>query len=359
MTSSQPLVSVVTPAYNEAEYLGECIESVLAQTYQNWDYTIVDNCSTDESFEIAQSYATKDRRIKVVKNERFVSAIENHNIAFRQISPDSTYCKLLSGDDWLYPEFVSKSVEVAERYPSVGVVASYAINTEFGFRWPRLNPTDTVIDGRTICRAFLLGLIDSFFAPSLVLYRSSLVKAEHAFFPGTAASADLSACLNCLMKSDLGFVHQVLSFERVHEGSDTAALRKIDSYLLDWISVLNEFGPECLQRNEHADRLNALLTEYYEKDLAVAVFNCRNQQFWRLHKARLQQLGYPFYCRRLFVGIVKKFADLAFNPKQTTEKILRRTGTRSRHKDIDPTGGNRQLQPNVRYSKQRFDAGQR
>jgi hypothetical protein len=193
----------------------------------------------------------------------------------------------------------------------------------------------------------------------LVLYRSSLVTAEHAFFPGTAASADLSACLNCLMKSDLGFVHQVLSFERVHEGSETAALRKIDSYLLDWISILNEVGPGCLQRNEHADRLNALLTEYYEKDLAVAVFNCRNRQFWRLHKARLQQLGYPFYCRRLFIGIVKKFADLAFNPKLTTEKILKRMGTKSRHKDINPTGGNRQLQLDVRYSKQRFDGGQR
>jgi cellulose synthase/poly-beta-1,6-N-acetylglucosamine synthase-like glycosyltransferase len=40
----QPLVSIVTPVYNEAQHLAECIESVLAQTYQNWDYTIIDNC---------------------------------------------------------------------------------------------------------------------------------------------------------------------------------------------------------------------------------------------------------------------------------------------------------------------------
>ena len=57
MITSHPFVSIVSPVYNEAEYLAECIDSVLAQTYQNWDYTIVDNCSTDGSVEIAQRYA--------------------------------------------------------------------------------------------------------------------------------------------------------------------------------------------------------------------------------------------------------------------------------------------------------------
>ena len=82
MTNPQPLVSVITPVYNEEAYLAECIDSVISQDYQNWDYTIVDNCSTDRSFEIAKSYAGKDSRIKVVRNDAFVSAIENHNLPF-------------------------------------------------------------------------------------------------------------------------------------------------------------------------------------------------------------------------------------------------------------------------------------
>jgi len=72
-----PLVSVVTPVFNGGKYLRECIESVLAQTYDNWDYTIVDNCSTDHSLAIASEYATRYPQIKIRTNEKFVGAIEN------------------------------------------------------------------------------------------------------------------------------------------------------------------------------------------------------------------------------------------------------------------------------------------
>ena len=64
-----PLVSVVTPVYNGETTLCECIESVLAQTYPNWNYVIVDNCSTDRTHDIAQEYAVKDARIRVHRND--------------------------------------------------------------------------------------------------------------------------------------------------------------------------------------------------------------------------------------------------------------------------------------------------
>ena len=90
-----PLVSIVTPLYNNQDYLAECIESVLAQTYQNWDYTIVNNCSTDGSAEIAYQYAARDARIRVYENHEFLRAVCNHNVALRQISPQSKYCKIV------------------------------------------------------------------------------------------------------------------------------------------------------------------------------------------------------------------------------------------------------------------------
>src|SRR3989442_1303003 len=101
MTSRRAaLVSVVTPVYNGENYLRECIESVLAQTYTHWDFTIVNNCSTDRTLDIAQEYAVKDPRIRIHNNETLVRQIANYNIAFRQISPESKYCKVVAADDW-------------------------------------------------------------------------------------------------------------------------------------------------------------------------------------------------------------------------------------------------------------------
>src|ERR1041385_635284 len=119
-SKQEPLVSVVTPVYNGEGYLRECIESVLAQTYTNWDYTIVNNRSTDRTLEIAQEYAARDARIRVVTNEAFVRVIANYNNAFRQISPHSKYCKVVASDDSLLPECLERMVRLAEERPTVG-----------------------------------------------------------------------------------------------------------------------------------------------------------------------------------------------------------------------------------------------
>src|SRR5215468_3228733 len=100
---NRPLVSIVTPVYNGGQYLAKCIESVLAQTYEAFEYIIVNNCSTDCSLEVAKEYERKDKRVRVQTNSKFVGLIENHNIAFRSISEDSTYCKVVCADDWIYP----------------------------------------------------------------------------------------------------------------------------------------------------------------------------------------------------------------------------------------------------------------
>ena len=124
----EPLVSVVTPFYNTQEYLGECIESVLSQSYQKWEYVLVDNCSTDGSSEIAARYASRfSDRIRLIHTESFLSQVQNYNFALSCISPDSKYCKMVQADDWIFPDCLRSMVGLAEAHPKVGIVSAYEL----------------------------------------------------------------------------------------------------------------------------------------------------------------------------------------------------------------------------------------
>ena len=100
-------VSVLTPTYNMGPFLADCIEGVLKSTYENFEYIMVNNCSTDQSLEIASSYAKMDSRIRVHNNDTFVGVIANHNNAFGLMSGDAKYCKVVSADDLLLPECIA------------------------------------------------------------------------------------------------------------------------------------------------------------------------------------------------------------------------------------------------------------
>ena len=113
---AEPLVSVVTPVYNGEEYLDECIASVVAQSYGNWRYTIVNNCSTDRSAEIAESWAARDPRVCVVHNEGFLGQVENLNRAMALTDPESRWTKMVLADDWIFPACLERMVEVGEAH---------------------------------------------------------------------------------------------------------------------------------------------------------------------------------------------------------------------------------------------------
>lgn len=78
----EELISIVLPVYNGEKYLRESIDSILAQTYKNWELLIVDDCSTDSSSEIAKEYVSKDRRIYYYHNENNLRLPRNLNKGF-------------------------------------------------------------------------------------------------------------------------------------------------------------------------------------------------------------------------------------------------------------------------------------
>jgi len=94
----KPLVSIMMPAYNAGKYIGRAIESVLAQTYENWELIIIDDCSTDNTYEIAASY--KDPRIRILRHEQNMGVGSSRNDAL-SASRGQWVAVLDADDEWL------------------------------------------------------------------------------------------------------------------------------------------------------------------------------------------------------------------------------------------------------------------
>lgn len=323
----QPLVSVVTPVYNGAKYLVECIESVLAQSYQNWEYVIVDNCSTDQSSEVAQSYAEKDPRIRVYRNQQLASMAENHNIALRLVSPESKYCKIVHADDWIFPECIAEMVKVAEGNPSVGVVGAYGLE---GVRvvWDGLPYPSTVVPGHDLCRrSFLSKGFYVFGSPTSILFRSDLVRKRKAFFNGHPFHAqfmDIEACYEVLQNYDFGFVHQVLTFSRTHDESASASYGRtgFNTDLPAQLNILRKYGPKCLTEQEYQGRVKRLMGKYY-RFMGWKIFQFRKKGFRNYHRSALNHMGYSFSLLKLAKGLFLELLDVFLTPKRIAVRILK------------------------------------
>jgi len=114
------LVSIVLPVYNGAKYLRESIDSVIAQTYTNWELLIVDDCSTDETAEISKEYIEKDSRIKYFLNEVNLRLPRNLNKGFSLAKGD--YLTWTSDDNKYKPEAIEKMVNALETNDEVQFV---------------------------------------------------------------------------------------------------------------------------------------------------------------------------------------------------------------------------------------------
>jgi glycosyltransferase involved in cell wall biosynthesis len=323
--SSEPLVSILTPVYNEEQYLAECIESVLAQTYENWDYTIIDNCSTDGTAEVARRYAARDRRIRIHVNQQLLSVIPNHNVALRQISPGSKYCKMVLGDDWIFPTCLKQMVDVAEAHPSIGIVGAYALEGErvtlTGLPFP-----SSLVCGREIGRRHLLEKLYVFGSANAVLYRADLVRAHDPFYNEANIHADTEACFELLKTSDFGFVHQVLTFTRVRPGSLNTTSQKLHTYLASMLQLLVTHASDYLTREERDALLAAHLGEYY-RFLGKSLMLHRDKQFWDFHRGVLTQLGIGLNRTRLLKGLLAVLCNEALNPKAAVEWLGRHAPT--------------------------------
>lgn len=122
--TKQPLVTIVVPSYNRADYIAETIESLLIQTYQNREIIVIDDGSTDNTKEIVERYVPQVQYVYQQNSER--GASRNHGLRLAK----GEYISFLDSDDLWLPEKLAADVEFIEARPNVGVVYTDALQID-------------------------------------------------------------------------------------------------------------------------------------------------------------------------------------------------------------------------------------
>ena len=119
---NQPLISVVMSCYNRQKYVATAIESILNQTYANFEFIILDNYSTDNTYEIVKEYAKKDKRIIALQNEKNKGFVYSHNKLFSLAK--GKYIALMHDDDISLPKRLEKQVAYMEKNEDITLLGT-------------------------------------------------------------------------------------------------------------------------------------------------------------------------------------------------------------------------------------------
>jgi glycosyltransferase involved in cell wall biosynthesis len=152
---NRPLISIILPVYNGEKYLRESLQSCVDQTYENIEIVIVNDCSTDDSFIIAQQFAERDERIQIVDNAKNKKLPASLNVGHRRAKGD--YITWTSDDNELKEDFIEKLFEGIEKEKVDVVFSNYDIVNAEGElkREHQTGPIEHLLFGNKIGASFL------------------------------------------------------------------------------------------------------------------------------------------------------------------------------------------------------------
>jgi len=270
-------VAIGIPVYNGSNYVGAAIESILAQTYGDFDLFISDNASTDATEEICRAYAARDRRVHYVRQPRNLGAAGNHNALVGM--SDSPYFKWAAHDDIVAPGFLAACVGALDRDPAVvlaspassligasGAVLPYSserggLIDEAGVCWPLLpekNPGLTAHDPAVRFEAVMINMVMcvEIFG---VMRRSALLRTA---LQGPFSGADKVLLAQMSLLGPFWLGQETLFFRRCHAEQFSASVS--GAYRAQWFS-----GRRDSMFTQQVKLLLAYCRAMYTTDLTV------------------------------------------------------------------------------------------
>jgi glycosyltransferase involved in cell wall biosynthesis len=221
MTHAEPRVSIGLPLFNAEKYLAQTLDSILTQTFTDFELIVSDNASTDQTRAICQSYALQDRRIRYYRNQKNLGAAPNFNRVFQLSSGE--YFKWAAYDDLMSQDFLSECVRVLDENPEIIMCfpRSNVIDEEGRFLGEHAYKSDTSLSKPHLrFRSLVLSPGTGWQVFGLV--RSSAVKktALHGSYP----SSDMVLLAELALYGPFYEIPKPLFFPRYHSEQGTQAI---------------------------------------------------------------------------------------------------------------------------------------
>lgn len=241
----EPLVSVCIPAYNNAAYIKETIDSVLNQTYQNIELIIADDQSKDNTVEVIKSI--KDNRIRLYENEKNLGMSGNWNHCLELCKGE--FIKLICADDMLAKDAIEKEAKALIENPEVVMAESDTrfvdLNGKFKGTYRRYH-TKGVTDGKKIARAGFFSQ-NYFGAPLANMFRRSVLEKVHGFDTNYYYILDYDLWIRIACLGKVYIIHEPLNFFRVRNDSNTGEVMaggKKEAYVAEHRYLVEKYAKE-------------------------------------------------------------------------------------------------------------------
>lgn len=246
-------ISICIPTYNGARYLEACLDSVLNQTYKDIEILVVDDGSTDATFEILERYAASDERIRLVRNENNLGLVANWNRCIELARGE--WIKFVFQDDWIEPACLEAMLDASTRNSSI---VACQRNFTFGegvsenTRQDYLSrPTlSSLFPGTAIilAEAYSDAVVDHFAVnfvgePTAVMLHRSVFEKYGFFNPRLIQLCDFEFWTRIAVQTGIAYVSRPLATFRVHKDSTSTKNADQNNYgiTLDILSMLHDF----------------------------------------------------------------------------------------------------------------------
>jgi glycosyltransferase involved in cell wall biosynthesis len=273
MSNAIPQVSILVPTYNRSQLVQQAIASMLAQTFQDFEIIVADNCSTDDTEQAIARLG--DSRIIYVKNIENIGPVNNHNRALRLAR--GKYICTFSDDDIMAPDNLALKVGVMEKYPNVGLVHSninvidgdgtITATSHWGYRNPRMAVlwqevvSSPLMDKK---RAFhYLYHNWNFMSMPSVLVRSTFVFRNGIEFNNQLGFIyDWDLWLRVAMFGDFYYLDEKLVDYRIHANNDAKKLNSrlyFRELLVSKLGLINRYDRTDLHKKDYLGEVIRLI----------------------------------------------------------------------------------------------------